>query len=31
VNLPRDSRDNPLEENKAVMESVTLATWPLDA
>lgn len=29
VNLPRDHKDNPLEENPAVMESVTLATWPL--
>ena len=29
VNLPRDSRDNPEEDVKAVMESVTLATWPL--
>lgn len=29
VRLPRDERDNPLEENPAIMESVTVSTWPL--
>ncbi len=29
VNLKRDHRDNPLEENPAIMESVTVAAWPL--
>lgn len=29
VALPRDHRDNPLEENPAVMESVTIVEWPL--
>jgi peptidyl-prolyl cis-trans isomerase B (cyclophilin B) len=31
VNLPRDPRDNPLDENPAIMESVTVASWPLEA
>ncbi len=30
VSLPRDERDNPLEENPAVMESVTIVSWPLE-
>lgn len=30
VALPRDDRDNPLEENPAIMEKVTIATWPLE-
>lgn len=30
VRLPRDERDNPLEENPAIMESVTVSTWPLE-
>ncbi|MDI9638595.1 peptidylprolyl isomerase [Kamptonema cortianum] len=29
VNLPRDARDNPKEENPAIMESVTMTTWPM--
>lgn len=29
VALPRDSRDNPHEENPAIMESVVVQTWPL--
>ena len=29
VSLPRDGRDNPLEDNIAVIESVTVTTWPL--
>lgn len=31
VNLPRDHRDNPLEDNPAVMEKVTVVSWPLDS
>lgn len=30
VNLPTDHRDNPLEENPAIIESATLANWPLE-
>lgn len=30
VNLPRDHRDNPEEENPAIMESLSVATWPLE-
>lgn len=30
VSLPRDERDNPLEENKAVIESAKMASWPLE-
>lgn len=30
VNLPRDERDNPHEDNPAIMQSVTLAVWPLE-
>lgn len=30
VKLPRDGRDNPLEDNPAVMEKVTITTWPLE-
>lgn len=30
VSLPRDDRDNPLEDNPAIMESVTICTWPLE-
>lgn len=29
VRLPRDARDNPLEDNPAIMESVTIVEWPL--
>jgi peptidyl-prolyl cis-trans isomerase B (cyclophilin B) len=29
VALPRDSRDNPLPENPAIIESVKIETWPL--
>lgn len=29
VNLPRDARDNPREENPAIIESATVGTWPL--
>jgi len=29
VNLKRDHRDNPLEENPAIIESTELATWPV--
>lgn len=29
ANLPKDGRDNPLEEHAAIIESATLATWPL--
>jgi cyclophilin family peptidyl-prolyl cis-trans isomerase len=29
VNLPRDSRDNPLEASPAIMQKVTVETWPL--
>jgi len=29
VNLPRDHRDNPLEDNPAIMETVMVTTWPL--
>jgi len=29
VKLPRDSRDNPHDDNPAIIESATLATWPL--
>lgn len=29
VNLPRDSRDNPLPENPAILKSVRLAKWPV--
>jgi cyclophilin family peptidyl-prolyl cis-trans isomerase len=31
VALPRDSRDNPEEAVKAVMETVEVATWPLSS
>ena len=30
VELPRDRKDNPLEENPAIMEKVTVTTWPLE-
>jgi cyclophilin family peptidyl-prolyl cis-trans isomerase len=30
VHLERDHRDNPLEENPAVMESVVVKAWPID-
>lgn len=30
VHLDRDGNDNPLEENPAIMEKVTVETWPLD-
>ena len=30
VSLPKDARDNPLEENPAVMEKVTIQSWPLE-
>ncbi|MBL8066934.1 MAG: peptidylprolyl isomerase [Armatimonadetes bacterium] len=30
VNLPKDHNDNPLEENPAIMEKVTISTWPLE-
>lgn len=30
VSLKRDSNDNPLEENPAIMENVSVATWPLE-
>jgi len=29
VNLPRDSRDNPREENPAIIESARIETWPV--
>ncbi len=29
VNLPRDARDNPLEENPAIIEKATVEAWPL--
>lgn len=29
VNLKRDRNDNPLEENPAIMEAVSVAEWPL--
>lgn len=29
ANLPRDHRDNPLEDNPAIMQTVTLHPWPL--
>lgn len=29
VSLPRDSQDNPLDANPAIMEKVTVETWPL--
>lgn len=29
VHLPRDARDNPLEDNPAIMESVSISEWPL--
>ncbi|MBS1704691.1 MAG: peptidylprolyl isomerase [Armatimonadetes bacterium] len=29
VNLPRDGRDNPLEDNPAIIESATIATFPV--
>jgi peptidyl-prolyl cis-trans isomerase B (cyclophilin B) len=29
VALPRDSRDNPLPENPAIIESVKIETWPV--
>lgn len=31
VHLDRDGRDNPLEGNEAVMEKVTVETWPLES
>lgn len=30
VNLPTDDRDNPLEDNPAIMEKVTIQSWPLE-
>lgn len=30
ADLPRDARDNPLDENPAVMENVSIASWPLE-
>lgn len=30
VALPRDARDNPKPENPAIIESVTIARWPLE-
>jgi peptidyl-prolyl cis-trans isomerase B (cyclophilin B) len=31
VALPRDPRDNPLEENPAIIKKASIATWPLQA
>jgi len=31
VNLKRDRNDNPLDENPAIMEKVSVATWRLEA
>lgn len=30
VNLKRDRNDNPLDENPAIMQKVSVASWPLD-
>jgi peptidyl-prolyl cis-trans isomerase B (cyclophilin B) len=30
VALPRDNRDNPKPENPAIVETVTIAAWPLE-
>jgi cyclophilin family peptidyl-prolyl cis-trans isomerase len=30
VKLPRDDRDNPLEANPAIMQTVTVASWPIE-
>ena len=29
VNLPRDARDNPLEENPAIIKTVRIVKWPI--